>query len=287
MHGLWFRLYTDLLDSMKVQTLPDATFKFWINLLCVIKQKNNGGMIPDDNEIAFLMRLKTKKSASVIHSHLKILEEHGLIDRDNDRFVIHDWEDAQPKSDTDTSNSNRQKRYREAHKNDSVTESNEDSNALRNGDDNAQVNVTSNAESNVTVTPLEKSKSNSKRREEKNLKREVDFVQADKLAHDLFSLHRDLVDEKYAVSETNIAGWAEDIERLHRIDGRDWGEIGEVIHWVKSDRFWAPNIMSGKKLREKYPTLIARMRQQPTPAHSGGAPPKVLSQTEFLDMQEG
>lgn len=61
------------------------------------------------------------------------------------------------------------------------------------------------------------------------------------------------------------ARWAEDVEKLIRIDGRPEAEIREVILWVKTPgNFWLPNIESGKKLREKYPTLLAQMQREKT-----------------------
>jgi hypothetical protein len=107
------------------------------------------------------------------------------------------------------------------------------------------------------------------------------------LANLLYSLHKGIVDQKFNVSDARIETWAKDIERLHRIDGRDWQEIEHVIRWAKNDSFWASNIISGKKLREKFPTLIAQMNRKTISVHSGVAPPKVFSRTEFLDIQEG
>lgn len=47
------------------------------------------------------------------------------------------------------------------------------------------------------------------------------------------------------------------------LDGLDPHEIRQVIDWATADSFWAPNIGSVKKLREKYPQLRARMNEQP------------------------
>lgn len=91
--------------------------------------------------------------------------------------------------------------------------------------------------------------------------------EAKNLASLLFDLHRDRIDPKYSVPPAHLATWARDIERLHRIDGRDWPDIEAVIRWVKAPgQFWAPNIMSGKKLREKFASLVGQMaRDKPTP----------------------
>lgn len=57
--------------------------------------------------------------------------------------------------------------------------------------------------------------------------------------------------------------WAKDIERLIRLDERTPDEIRRVIVWCQSlGCFWAPNILSGAKLREKYPTLLSQSNYQ-------------------------
>ena len=104
-----------------------------------------------------------------------------------------------------------------------------------------------------------------------------------KLASLLFSLHKELIDEKYFVSETNIRSWAKDIEKIQRLDHRENEDIEKAIVWIKHNDFWASNIMSGKKLREKFPTIIAQMQRG-----SGGQKQelKVFSRTELLDIPE-
>jgi hypothetical protein len=83
--------------------------------------------------------------------------------------------------------------------------------------------------------------------------------EAKDLAFLLATLHGQ-VDPKYSVSAKQKESWAADIDRIHRLDGREWRDIEEVIRWAKQPGgFWLPNIMSGKKLREKYPTLWAQM----------------------------
>lgn len=59
--------------------------------------------------------------------------------------------------------------------------------------------------------------------------------------------------------EGNAESWMAEIDRLHRIDGQDWDEVDRVMRWSQSDSFWQGNILSGKKLREKFTTLQAQM----------------------------
>ncbi len=59
--------------------------------------------------------------------------------------------------------------------------------------------------------------------------------------------------------EATLARWAQDIDKLLRIDGRSPEEVERVIRWSQQDTFWKPNIQSGAKLREKFDQLTARM----------------------------
>lgn len=64
--------------------------------------------------------------------------------------------------------------------------------------------------------------------------------------------------EKIKTEKENFNGnpksWEKDIEKAIRIDGRSLNHLKRCIDWIYSDKgsFWKPNILSGKKLREKY-----------------------------------
>ena len=88
--------------------------------------------------------------------------------------------------------------------------------------------------------------------------------QAERLAHLLYDLHRQ-VDTHFTTSQKHIEQWARDIEKLNRIDKRSYEDIEKVLRWVKTaGNFWCPNIISGAKLREKYPRVFLQMQQQYT-----------------------
>lgn len=55
----------------------------------------------------------------------------------------------------------------------------------------------------------------------------------------------------------NSKVWEKDIEKCIRIDERKKEELINCINWIYSPKgsFWIPNIMSGKKLREKFDTM--------------------------------
>jgi hypothetical protein len=53
--------------------------------------------------------------------------------------------------------------------------------------------------------------------------------------------------------------WAEQIRRLHEIDGQPYFLIEAVIRWCQADLFWKRNILSGDKLRKQWNNLTVRM----------------------------
>ncbi|MDQ3295824.1 MAG: hypothetical protein M3619_04520 [Myxococcota bacterium] len=62
--------------------------------------------------------------------------------------------------------------------------------------------------------------------------------------------------------EQTVRAWAQDIDKLSRIDGIPHEDIAATILWLPSDDFWCGNILSGKKLREKYDQLTAKRSQK-------------------------
>jgi 5-methylcytosine-specific restriction endonuclease McrA len=100
----WFRSYDDALDDPKVQSLPDPLFKAWYNLLCVTS-KNDGQPFTAD-EVAFRLRVKLPRARVIIAELL----QRELLDAVGDRYVSHNWDARQYKSDV---SSDRVGKYRD------------------------------------------------------------------------------------------------------------------------------------------------------------------------------
>jgi hypothetical protein len=56
--------------------------------------------------------------------------------------------------------------------------------------------------------------------------------------------------------------WANEIDRMKRLDGRTEEEIRQALYFAINDSFWKQNIRSAKKLREKFETLIIQSKQK-------------------------
>lgn len=64
--------------------------------------------------------------------------------------------------------------------------------------------------------------------------------------------------------EPNLQTWAGHIDKMIRLDKRSIDNIKSVIDWCQQDSFWSTNILSTKKLREKYDQLFMKMNQKKT-----------------------
>ena len=63
-------------------------------------------------------------------------------------------------------------------------------------------------------------------------------------------------------TEKDIQRWAQDIDKLNRIDGYRWDKISDVLSFSQEDKFWQRNILSGEKLRKQFDTLLAQMPKE-------------------------
>ncbi len=60
----------------------------------------------------------------------------------------------------------------------------------------------------------------------------------------------------------DLKKWANDIRLMIKNDKRVPDEIEAMIGWCQEDEFWRCNILSPKKLRKKYTTLLLQMKRE-------------------------
>ncbi len=60
--------------------------------------------------------------------------------------------------------------------------------------------------------------------------------------------------------EKTLQTWANNFELLIRKDQVEPSIVEEVIRFATEDGFWGSNILSGRKLREKFDTLVKQMQ---------------------------
>lgn len=62
--------------------------------------------------------------------------------------------------------------------------------------------------------------------------------------------------------DPNLESWAAHIRLMRERDNRTPEQIRYVIDWCQKDVFWQGNILSTKKLREKFDTLVAQIKRK-------------------------
>ena len=67
---------------------------------------------------------------------------------------------------------------------------------------------------------------------------------------------------KFPQHESQRQRWAKDFDLMIRRDKIDADDIAEIIDWCQNDSFWRSNILSGKKVREKYHQLRMRIESR-------------------------
>jgi len=64
--------------------------------------------------------------------------------------------------------------------------------------------------------------------------------------------------------EPNLNTWSKDLDRMHRIDGRSWEEIEDLIKFAQGHEFWRTNCLCPIKLRKQATTLTMQMAKEPS-----------------------
>lgn len=101
----WFRMYTSLVDSIKVGPLKDGQFRVYVELLCLAGEKDDGGRtgVTPENINWRLRRDVTCDVTEVV--------TRGLVTvSDDNEYVVTDWNERQYKGD---SSAERTRSYRE------------------------------------------------------------------------------------------------------------------------------------------------------------------------------
>ena len=76
-------------------------------------------------------------------------------------------------------------------------------------------------------------------------------------------LYKKILENDSKYKKPNLQKWSEHIDKLIRLDKRNPIEIKQVIDFATNDKFWKSNILSTKKLREKFTTLQIQLKNSP------------------------
>lgn len=69
----------------------------------------------------------------------------------------------------------------------------------------------------------------------------------------------------HLIKKSNMQTWADDMRKLIEIDQVDKHLAKQVMDWVTQDSFWRTNVLSAKKLRDKFMELAIKMNAEMKP----------------------
>ncbi|MEJ9151044.1 hypothetical protein [Bacillus smithii] len=72
----------------------------------------------------------------------------------------------------------------------------------------------------------------------------------------------------HLIIKADLQKWADDMRKLIEIDKVDKRLARDVMDWVTTDSFWKTNVLSAKKLRDKFSELAIRMNASQKPKQS-------------------
>ena len=126
---------------------------------------------------------------------------------------------------------------------------------------------------------------------EKNVKNKKLFV-ADSIELRLAEyFFKHIVRNNPSAKKPDLQSWANIIDLMIRADHRDPEQIKQVVQFCQKDTFWMANILSAKKLREKYDQLLLKMNSsgmQVTPSLPGNGMKEFIAgdMSWFQDLKD-
>jgi phage replication O-like protein O len=87
---------------------------------------------------------------------------------------------------------------------------------------------------------------------------------------------------EHLIKRANLQTWADDFRKLIEIDEVTQRKAKEVMDWVTLDNFWRTNVLSARKLREKFGELAIKMTSSQKPKQRQQAP---VSQPDPRDKE--
>ncbi len=240
--------FFDTDEIVVLESMPDGHLYSNILMKLYLRSLKYEGKLMFKDRIPYnpdILASVTRHSVGVVKEALTIFEQLGLIEiMDNGAIYMLDIQNFIGKSSTEA---DRKREYR--HKIDS---------------EKLLIGQTSGQMSDISPPEIELEK---EKEIDKEIKKEytIKFNPLD----EPYTLTQLLIDKivfnneyaKVPDTDKKIDSWCVHIDRMIRIDKIDPSAIESVINWCQSDSFWQNNILSTKKLRDKFATLHGQSKK--------------------------
>ncbi|HDR7801336.1 TPA: phage replisome organizer N-terminal domain-containing protein [Bacillus tropicus] len=260
----WIKLSTSMFEDEKIrliESLPDADtlLIIWIKLLSQAGKTNASGYIFLSENIPFTEEMLStvfNRPIATVRLALQTFKQFGMIDITDDQYIcISNWEKHQNIDGLERVkqlNAERNKKYRERKKQQQL--------ALENKGEESDACVTSRDDTDIEEDKeLDKELDKEKDKKKEKTPRHK-FQTCDTNAAKY--LFEKIKGNNPKQKEPNFDSWANEFRLMRERDNREPQEIKDVIDWCQADPFWLGNILSPKKLREKFDQLTIQMKSR-------------------------
>lgn len=259
----WIKLSTSMFEDEKIrliESLPDADtlLIIWIKLLSQAGRTNANGYIFLSENIPFTEEMLStlfNRPIATVRLALQTFKQFGMIDITDDQYIcISNWEKHQNIDGLERVkqlNAERNRKYRERKKQQQL--------ALENKSEESDVRVTSRDDTDIEEDKeLDIDKEKDKKKKEKPSRHKFETCDTNGAKY----LFEKIKGNNPKQKEPNFDSWANDFRLMRERDNREPQEIKDVIDWCQADPFWQGNILSPKKLREKFDQLTIQMNSK-------------------------
>ncbi|MGS2750081.1 phage replisome organizer N-terminal domain-containing protein [Bacillus zanthoxyli] len=277
----WIKLSTSMFEDEKIrliESLPDADtlLIIWIKLLSQAGRTNANGYIFLSENIPFTEEMLStlfNRPIATVRLALQTFKQFGMIDITDDQYIcISNWE---------------------KHQNVDGLEKIREQNRLRKQKQREKLKLETSRDSHGTITQshatdieedkeLDIDKEKDKKKKEKTSRHKFDTCDINGAKY----LFEKIKGNNPKQKEPNFDTWSNDFRLMREKDNRELQEIKDVIDWCQADPFWQGNILSAKKLREKFDQLTIQMNSKKgakSNAESGGSNTNRYSQKGEYD----
>ncbi|UUE91787.1 phage replisome organizer N-terminal domain-containing protein [Bacillus cereus] len=253
----WIKLSTSMFEDEKIrliERLPDADtlLIIWIKLLSQAGRTNANGYIFLSENIPFTEEMLStlfNRPIATVRLALQTFKQFGMIDITDDQYIcISNWE---------------------KHQNVDGLEKIREQNRLRKQKQREKLKLETSRDSHGTITQshatdieedkeLDIDKEKDKKKKEKPSSHKFETCDTNGAKY----LFEKIKGNNPKQKEPNFDNWANEFRLMRERDNREPQEIKDVIDWCQADPFWQGNILSPKKLREKFDQLTIQMNSK-------------------------
>ena len=248
MANQWFKFYgAEYLSDPKIERLNPVERCCWITLMCLASNSTEEGRIEYLTTESLLNKSGVQYdpyNPELWESSLSVLkkfENMKMVDLYEDgTIIIKNWNKRQERNLT---SAERVAKHR----------------AKKKEEEECNENVTT----DVTNVTLEENRIEENRIDSSSeTKSKISYNEDDlKLSRLLIEKIKENIP---TFKEPDIESWANHVRLMRERDDRTYQKIEYIINWAQSNEFWKPNIMSTKKLREKFDTLVGQAKRDIT-----------------------